>query len=169
MEIEKINEHYEQIMLAAGCFWGVQHILDEITGVIKTTVGFTGGIIEKPEYTDVATGITGHAETVHVVFDPEIISFEELLGYFWRLHDPTQRNRQGADVGKQYRSAIFYYSEQQHEIAERSMKAFDESKVFKRKAITQIEPADEFFPAENSHQKYYIKTCETTCHILRPR
>ena len=145
------------------------YILDEIPGVIKTKVGYAGGIPNNPSYIAVATGVTGHAETVHVEFDPKIISFKELLEYFWRLHDPTQLNRQGSDVGSQYRSVIFYYSEPHHEIAEESKTAFDESKVFKRKAVTQIVPANVFFPADKSHQKYCSSTGKSSCHFLRPQ
>ena len=163
------DETRETATFAAGCFWGVQHILDEIPGVIETTVGYTGGTLDNPTYRDVTSSRSGHAEALQVVFNPQIISFEELIGYFWRLHDPTQLNRQGPDVGTQYRSAIFYYSEQQREIAKRSMAAFDESKVFKRKAVSLIVPATEFFPAEDYHQKYFDKNGGSSCHFLRPR
>jgi peptide methionine sulfoxide reductase msrA/msrB len=159
----------EVAIFAAGCFWGVEHLLREIEGVTDTTVGYIGGELENPTYGDVCTGMTGHAEAVWVEFDPSMISFEELLDYFWRLHDPTTINRQGPDVGSQYRSAIFYNSEEQKRAADDSKEKFDKSGVFKEKAVTEIVPASTFYEAEEYHQQYFAKNRGVSCHHLRAR
>jgi len=155
--------------LAAGCFWGVQHLLDQIPGVIKTRAGYTGGTTGNPTYEDVCTDDTGHAEAVEVEFDPSIVSYEEILSYFWRLHDPTTVDRQGPDMGSQYRSAIFFHTQKQKEIAEKSKAKFDKSGVFKNRAVTQIAPATRFYPAEEYHQNYFKKHSSRACHILRDK
>ena len=155
--------------LGAGCFWGVEHILKKIPGVVATTCGYAGGQTQDPTYKDVKTGQTNHAEVVQVEFDPRILSYQELLGYFWRLHDPTQLNRQGVDHGTQYRSVIFYHSEQQRETAFNSQKAFDASKVFPQPSVTQILPATQFYSAEDYHQDYFELNGGHVCHILRER
>jgi peptide methionine sulfoxide reductase msrA/msrB len=154
---------------AAGCFWGVEEILKKIDGVIETTAGYTGGKTANPTYKMVCTGKTGQAEAVQVKFDPDIISYEELLDYFWRLHDPTTKNRQGADIGSQYRSAIFYHSEEQKNTAQKSKENFDQSGVFKNKTVTEIVPATTFYPAEEYHQDYFEKNGGRVCHILRDK
>jgi len=158
----------KKIALAAGCFWGVQHILDQVPGVKKTRVGYIGGLTDDPTYKDISTGGTGHAEAVEVEYDETEIELEELLDYFWRLHDPTQLNRQGADVGSQYRSAIFYYDDNQRVEAEKSKVAFDLKKVFPNPAVTQIEKAGTFYEGEGYHQKYFDKNGGHICHVLRP-
>lgn len=157
----------EVASFAGGCFWGVEHLLKEVDGVLTTTVGYMGGNLDNPSYKDVSSGKTNHAETVRIVFDPNIISYEELLGYFWRLHDPTQVNRQGPDVGTQYRSVIFYYNEKQKEIAQKSKDDFDAKKIFDKPAATQIIQADKFYKAEDYHQDYIDKNPYTYCHALR--
>ena len=167
-ETEKI-ETRETATFAAGCFWGVEHILKGIPGVLETTVGYCGGNFDDPGYYDVSTGTTGHAEAVEVVFDPSKVSYSELLDYFWRLHDPTQVNRQGPDVGTQYRSVIFYHSEAQKQAAEKSKLMFDASGVFSKKAATQIVPATTFYAAEDYHQDYIDKNPSRVCHPLRPK
>ncbi len=154
---------------AAGCFWGVEHILKQVKGVIKATSGYTGGHTKNPSYEQVCTGTTGHAEAVRVEYDPSVITYEELLGYFWRLHDPTQLNRQGPDMGTQYRSAIFYHSEEQQKAAEKSKTDFDRSGVFRQDSVTEIKAAGEFYAAEDYHQDYLTKHPERYCHPLRPR
>ncbi len=154
---------------AAGCFWGVEEILKKVDGVTETTVGYTGGNMENPGYKMVSTGKTGHAEAVQIIYDPNIISYEELLDYFWRLHDPTTPDRQGHDIGSQYRSAIFYHNEKQKIAAMKSKEAFDKSGVFKNKAVTQIVPATTFYPAEEYHQDYFEKNGGRVCHILRDK
>jgi len=158
---------FEIATFAGGCFWGVQHLLDNVTGVVATRAGYTGGTIKDPTYEQVSTGKTAHAEAVEVVFDPKQISYKELLSYFWRLHDPTQVNRQGPDTGTQYRSAIFYHDEEQRRAAEESKKEFDAKKIFNHPAATQIVEAKEFYPAEEYHQEYFDKHPGFVCHALR--
>jgi peptide-methionine (S)-S-oxide reductase len=158
----------QKATFAAGCFWGVQHILDRIPGVISTRVGYIGGKTDNPNYRQVCTGETGHAEAVEIEFDPKIVSYETLLDYFWRLHDPTQKNRQGPDVGTQYRSAVFFHSPEQEKIACQSKDKFDASGVFKAKAATEIIEAGTFFSGEEYHQKYFDHNGGHVCHVLRP-
>lgn len=154
--------------LAGGCFWGMEEILRKIPGILETHVGYTGGFTEKPTYEDVKKGTTGHAESVEVIFDPKKISYEEVLGYFFRMHDPTTLNRQGGDVGTQYRSVIFYHNEEQKKGAEEVLKKTDQSGKWKSKIVTEIVPAKEFFLAEGYHQKYLEKNPGGyTCHYLR--
>ena len=157
----------EVATLAGGCFWGVEEILRNIPGVIDTTVGYTGGIVDHPTYDEVAEGNTGHAESVEVVFDPKRISYEEILDYFFRLHDPTTLDRQHGDMGPQYRSAIFFHGEEQRRIAERVKARIDASGKFPRKLVTEIVPASHFWPAEDYHQDYLQKNPKGyNCHVL---
>ncbi len=158
----------EVAVLAGGCFWGVEEILRSIPGVIDIEAGYTGGSLRNPTYEDVHTGRTGHAESVRVVFDPDKLSFEGLLGWFFRLHDPTTLNRQGNDVGTQYRSAIFYQNEEQRRVAEAFKAKVDASGKWKRPLTTEIVPASEFWLAEDYHQDYLQKNPGGyTCHFLR--
>ncbi len=158
----------EVATLAGGCFWGVEEIIRELPGVIETQVGYAGGSLDNPTYDKVKRGNTGHAEAVEVVFDPRKIRYEELLGYFFRLHDPTTLNRQGNDVGTQYRSAIFTHSDEQRETATRVKAAVEASGKWKKKIVTEIVPAGEFYRAEEYHQKYLVKNPGGyTCHYLR--
>ena len=147
----------EKADFAGGCFWCLEHPFDELEGVISIMPGYTGGHKKNPTYEEVSAGMTGHAESVEVVYDPEKISYAKLLDVFWHNIDPTTRNRQFCDVGNQYRSAIFYYSESQRQLAEESKKALEKSGRFKGKIVTEIVPASEFYPAEEYHQKYYLK------------
>ncbi len=155
----------EKATFGAGCFWGVQAEFDKVEGVISTQVGFMGGTLENPSYRDVCGHKTGHAEVVEVTFDPEKVPYEKLLDVFWSIHDPTTLNRQGPDVGDQYRSAIFYYSEEQKAAAEASKAAQERSGRFKRPIVTQIVPAQTFWRAEEYHQKYLEKRGAASCHI----
>lgn len=139
---------------AAGCFWGVQAAFDEVKGVVSTTVGYTGGHAKNPTYKDVCTGATNHAEAIEIIFDPKKVSFEKLLELFWKIHDPTQVNRQGPDVGSQYRSAVFYHDEEQKKIAEKSKQTLENTIM--KKVATEITKASAFYPAEAYHQKYYL-------------
>ncbi len=165
---EADTEPRETATFAAGCFWGVEEILRGLPGVVETTVGYTGGALEAPGYRDVMRGDTGHAESVAVVFDPSRISYEQLLGYFFRLHDPTTRNRQGNDVGTQYRSAIFYHDEQQRQVAERVKAEVEASGKWPAPLVTEIVAAGRFYPAEDYHQDYLQKHPHGyTCHFLR--
>src|SRR5258706_8132816 len=158
----------ETATLAGGCFWGMEEILRKIPGVLETTVGYTGGTVPKPTYKQVCTGHTGHAEAIRVVFDPRQLTYEALLGYFFRMHDPTTLNRQHNDVGTQYRSAIFYTSDDQKQVAERVKSQLEKSGKWKRPITTEITKAGEFYSAEDYHQKYLIKNPGGyNCHILR--
>ena len=164
----EVSGRREVATFAAGCFWGVQEILRALPGVLETTVGYTGGTLENPGYRDVMRGNTGHAESVEVVFDPSRISYEELLGYFFRLHDPTTKNRQGNDIGSQYRSAIFYHDDEQRETAERVRAQVEASGKWKAPIVTEIVPAGPFYRAEEYHQDYLQKHPNGyTCHYLR--
>jgi peptide-methionine (S)-S-oxide reductase len=145
----------------AGCFWGVEAAFRQLEGVTKTEVGYEGGTLENPTYEDVCSHTTGHAEVVEVTYDPERISYDELLNVFWAKHDPTQLNRQGWDIGDQYRSVVFVHDEEQREAAERS-KA-EQQKRFRAPVVTQIEPAQTFYVAEDYHQQYLEKQGRSTC------
>jgi len=159
---------HETAVLAGGCFWGMEEIIRKIPGVIKTTVGYTGGTTSNPTYEDVCTGGTGHAEAIQVEFDSARMSYESLLDYFFRMHDPTTLNRQHNDVGTQYRSAIFYTSEAQKRTAESVKARWDRSGKFNRPITTEITAATKFYPAEEYHQKYLVKQPDGyTCHVLR--
>ena len=159
---------HETAILAGGCFWGMEEILRNIPGVIKTTVGYTGGVTANPTYEDVCTGRTGHAESVQVLFDPAKLSYESLLDYFFRMHDPTTLNQQHNDVGVQYRSAIFYTTEAQKQTAEQVKMRWDKSGKFNRPITTEITQATTFYPAEEYHQKYLMKNPGGyNCHVLR--
>lgn len=156
----------EKATFAAGCFWGVEAAFRKIDGVTKTTVGYTGGKKTNPTYEEVCTDRTGHAEAVSVEYDPLKVSYEKLLGVFWNKHDPTTPNRQGPDVGSQYRSAIFYHTPEQRDAALSSKKRLEESgKHGRRRIVTEIVPATEFYPAEEYHQRYHEKHNMTTCRI----
>lgn len=144
-------------VLAAGCFWGVEEFFRKTPGVVSTEVGYTGGDQVNPTYPQVGSGKTGHAESVRIEYDPAKISYEDLLKLFFRMHDPTTLNRQGNDVGTQYRSEIFYTSEEQKKTAEKVIKLVDDSKKWKAPVTTKLEAAGKFYPAEEYHQKYLIK------------
>jgi peptide-methionine (S)-S-oxide reductase len=145
----------------AGCFWGVEAAFRRLEGVTRTEVGYEGGTLENPTYEDVCSHTTGHAEVVEVTYDPEQISYDELLDVFWAKHDPTQLNRQGWDIGDQYRSVVFFHDEEQQEAAERS-KAEQQSH-YRAPVVTQIEPAQTFYVAEDYHQQYLEKRGRATC------
>jgi len=154
--------------LAGGCFWGVEEIFRHLPGVLETQVGYTGGLFENPTYQDITTGKTGHAEAVQIVFDPSKISYEQLLKYFFRLHDPSTLNQQGNDCGTQYRSVIFYHHEDQKKMALQVKEEVNQSKKWKKPLVTEIVPAQKFYPAEEYHQDYLQKNPGGyTCHTLR--
>jgi peptide-methionine (S)-S-oxide reductase len=138
----------------AGCFWCVEAVFQELKGVLKVESGYMGGKLSNPSYQDVCSGTTGHAEVARITFDPDVISYEELLEVLWTTHDPTTLNRQGADAGTQYRSAIFYYTDEQKRKAEES-KAKVATSIWDQKIVTEIVPASTFYPAEDYHQNYY--------------
>ncbi|HXW34426.1 MAG TPA: peptide-methionine (S)-S-oxide reductase MsrA [Acidimicrobiales bacterium] len=156
-------EGLEFATFAAGCFWGVEDFLRHLNGVKDAISGYSGGNVDHPTYEQVCSGRTGHAEAVLVTFDPKVISYEDLLEQFWRHHDPTTPNRQGPDVGTQYRSAIFFYSPEQKQIAENSAKRFQDR--FRRPIVTDIVPASTFWPAEEYHQRYTERTGFGGCHV----
>jgi peptide-methionine (S)-S-oxide reductase len=145
----------------AGCFWGVEAAFRQIEGVTRTRVGYTGGTLDNPTYEDVCSHTTGHAEVVEVTYDPERVSYDELLEVFWHKHDPTQLNRQGWDVGDQYRSVVFFHDQEQQEAASRS-KAREQANL-SAPIVTQIEPAETFYEAEGYHQQYLEKRGRSTC------
>ena len=162
------KQRRETAILAGGCFWGMEEIIRKLPGVIDTKVGYSGGQVASPGYEEVSSGETGHAESVQVVFDPDKMCYAKLLDYFFRMHDPTTKNRQHNDVGTQYRSAIFYTSEEQHKTAERVKSEFDHSGRFKQPIVTEISPAKPFYTAEEYHQKYLVKHPDGyTCHSLQ--
>jgi peptide-methionine (S)-S-oxide reductase len=145
----------------AGCFWGVEAVFSKIEGVIKTRVGFMGGNVENPSYERVCGGDTGHVEVVKVEYDSSKVTYKELLEVFWKEHDPTQLDMQGPDVGKQYRSVIFYIDDKQRKVAHNSI--LEKQKDFNDKIVTAVEPAEEFYEAEEYHQKYIEKTGKKVC------
>ncbi len=153
-ETPKVPEGAEVATLGAGCFWCVEAVYDQLEGVYSATSGYMGGTVANPSYEAVCAGTTGHAEVVQVVFDPEKISYEKVLAWFWQLHDPTTLNRQGADVGTQYRSAIYFHSEEQQKVAKASKEAHQPD--FEDPIVTEITKASTFYPAENYHQEYYF-------------
>ncbi|MCZ2075228.1 MAG: peptide-methionine (S)-S-oxide reductase MsrA [Bryobacteraceae bacterium] len=155
----------ENATFGAGCFWGVEAAFRGIKGVKNTMVGYAGGHTENPTYQDVCTDRTGHAEVVQVEYDPAAVSYNDLLNVFWSVHDPTTLNRQGPDVGTQYRSVIFFHSPEQQRAALASKEERERSELFKRPIVTRIEPAPVFYPAEDYHQQYLEKRGLAHCHI----
>lgn len=155
----------QKATFGAGCFWGVEAAFRELKGVVSTSVGYMGGTLENPTYEDVCTDKTGHAEVVEVLYDPALIPYEDLLEVFWKIHDPTTLNRQGPDYGTQYRSVIFYHTPEQEAAAKASKERLERSGKFKKKIVTQIEPAARFWRAEEYHQQYYEKTGRRGCRF----
>jgi peptide-methionine (S)-S-oxide reductase len=165
--IQANTKNLQVATFAAGCFWGVEEAFNEVKGVKSTKVGYTGGMFENPSYSNVCTGKTGHAEAVQIQFDPNEVSYQELLDVFWSIHDPTTRNRQGPDVGSQYRSIIVYYTPAQELIAKKSKEDLEKSGKFKgRNIVTEIVPASLFYKAEEYHQKYYQKKGGGSCYPI---
>lgn len=156
----------EKATFAAGCFWGVEALFRQQKGVINTRVGYTGGKTQNPTYRMVCSGATGHAEAVEIKFDPNVIKYEELLRLFWNNHNPTTLNQQGPDIGSQYRSAIYYHNEAQKDSAILSQQNLMQSGQYKNPIVTEILPAQEFYTAEEYHQRYFEKTGRASCHIF---
>jgi len=161
-----MKSNFLKATFGAGCFWGVEAIFSKVTGVVSTAVGYMGGILENPTYEDVCTDQTGHAEVVEVLYDPEIVSYDDLLDIFWKIHDPTTLNRQGPDHGTQYRSAIFYHTAKQETAARKSKEKLQQSGKYRRDIVTKIEPAAKFWRAEEYHQRYYEKTQKAGCRVF---
>lgn len=155
----------EKAIFAAGCFWGVEEAFRKTNGVVSTMVGYTGGRTKNPTYADVCRKETGHAEAVLLEFDPKVISYERLLDVFWRIHDPTQKNRQGVDVGSQYRSSIFCVNDKQRNAAEASKNNLKLSGRFDKPIATEVTKAQEFYKAEEYHQQYIAKGGHAACHV----
>ena len=152
---KKSKQIFEQATFGAGCFWCVEAIFERLEGVADVSAGYTGGKMEHPSYEDVCSGETGHVEVIQLDYNPQIIGFEQLLDIFWKSHDPTTLNRQGADMGTQYRSAIFYHSDKQREIAEKSLQVADRMEMYENPIVTEIIPLTTFYLAEIHHQDYY--------------
>jgi len=167
-----VSEKIDTATLATGCFWCTEAIFEQLNGVVKVTSGYSGGQVEKPTYKEVCTGETGHAECVQVLYEPDKISFDELLEVFWQVHDPTTLNRQGADEGTQYRSAIFYHNAEQKEKAEKYKAELNSSGAFPKPIVTEVSRIDKFYPAENYHQEYYANNKNTNPYcavVIRPK
>lgn len=151
-----MNTTYETITLAGGCFWCLEAVFDEVKGIVSVDSGYSNGHVANPTYKDVCTGMTGHAEVIKVVYDPAVISTQDILNVFFAIHDPTTLNRQGADVGTQYRSGIYYHTPEQKEIAENLIKDLTSQKIFDNPIVTEVQPIKDFYVAENYHQEYYV-------------
>jgi peptide-methionine (S)-S-oxide reductase len=153
---QETSNSRETTTLAGGCFWCLEAVYDELKGVEDVKSGYAGGQTDQPTYHEVCSGTTGHAEVVQVSFDPAVISFEDILDVFFTIHDPTTLNRQGNDVGTQYRSAIYYHTSQQREVAQRKIQALEAEKLWHDPIVTEVEPIARFFPAEDYHQEYFV-------------
>ncbi len=165
------NEHDEIITLAAGCFWCTEAVMQRVEGVKSAVSGYMGGHVENPTYKQIVTGQTGHAEVAQVSFDPSIISLDEVLEIFWLMHDPTSLNRQGADTGTQYRSAVFYHSDSQKATVENAIAALDKSGKYADPIVTEVTEAETFYQAEDYHQEYYDlnKSAGYCMYIIHPK
>ena len=161
------SRNREIATLGGGCFWCLEPIFEDLDGVEKVVVGYSGGTVPEPSYQEVCTGTTGHAEVVQVTFDPGVISFREVLDVFFAVHDPTTPNRQGADVGTQYRSVIFYHSQEQREIAEDVIRELEAEKRWKAPIVTEVTPFGEFYIAEDYHQEYFrLNPSQPYCRVV---
>ena len=162
-----LNKNMELATFGSGCFWCTEAIFQNLKGVQKVESGYSGGKVDNPTYKQVCSGTTGHAEVVQVTYDPDKVSFEELLEVFWKTHDPTTLNRQGADVGTQYRSVIFYHNDQQKELAEKYKKKLDEAGIYNDPIVTEISPYSSFYVAEDYHQNYYnLNSSQPYCSVV---
>ncbi|WP_200978556.1 peptide-methionine (S)-S-oxide reductase MsrA [Echinicola sp. 20G] len=169
--VENIPDGLEVATLGSGCFWCIEAVYQNLRGISKIEPGYSGGHIENPSYQKVTTGTTGHAEVIQFLYDPKIISFQDLLEVFWATHDPTTLNQQGADVGPQYRSAIFYHSDSQKNTAKEFKKIIEEAEIYDKPIVTEITPFNNFYPAENYHFNYYEshKNQPYCQFIIRPK
>lgn len=169
--IQTSAQHHKKATLGAGCFWCVEAVFDQLKGVESVQSGYSGGHVQNPTYKEVCTGSTGHAEVIQITYNPQVIKFEELLEVFWTVHDPTTLNRQGADVGTQYRSAIFYHNQAQKKVAEDYIKQLNQAKTFTEKIVTEVTKFEAFYPAENYHDNYYKRNGDQPyCRmVVRPK
>jgi peptide-methionine (S)-S-oxide reductase len=165
------NDSNETITLAAGCFWCTEAVMQRVEGVKSAVSGYMGGHVENPSYRQVVTGETGHAEVAQISFDPSVISIDEILEIFWLMHDPTSLNKQGADSGTQYRSAVFYHSDSQKAAVEQAIAALDKSGKYDRPIVTEVSPKETFYPAEDYHQEYYDlnKQAGYCMYVIHPK
>jgi len=165
------NISMEKATLGAGCFWCIEAIFQNLEGVESVISGYTGGKIKNPTYKEVCSGLTGHAEVAQVTYDPKVISFDELLEVFWQTHDPTTLDRQGNDVGSQYRSAIYYHNPEQQKVAERSKQKWNQAGVYPNRIVTEISPLEEFYVAEDYHQDYFSQNgSQPYCsYVIKPK
>lgn len=168
---EPNTSELETATFGSGCFWCTEAIFQRIDGVVKVVSGYSGGKVKNPTYKEVCSGLTGHAEVTQLTYDPAKVSYEELLEVFWKTHDPTTLNRQGNDVGTQYRSVIFYHNAEQKALAEKYMKALDESGAYDAPLVTEISPLQDFYPAEDYHQNYYnLNGRQPYCtYVIQPK
>jgi len=155
LKTNTIQQTMDTITFGAGCFWCVEAVYSDLNGVESVVSGYAGGTVKNPSYKEVCTGNTGHAEVCQITYNPAVISYKELLEVFWQVHDPTTLNRQGGDVGTQYRSAIFYHTDEQKQVAEEFLKTLNQEKVFPNPIVTEITPINNFYPAEDYHQDYF--------------
>jgi peptide-methionine (S)-S-oxide reductase len=155
LKTNTIQQTMDTITFGAGCFWCVEAVYSDLNGVESVVSGYAGGTVKNPSYKEVCTGNTGHAEVCQIIYNPEVISYKELLEVFWQVHDPTTLNRQGGDVGTQYRSAIFYHTDEQKQVAEEFLKTLNQEEVFPNPIVTEITPINNFYPAEDYHQDYF--------------
>jgi peptide-methionine (S)-S-oxide reductase len=172
MSVASFKGKTDTATFGTGCFWCTEAIFKELEGVFSVTSGYSGGIVANPTYKEVCTGETGHAECVQIVYDPSKISFDELLEVFWQVHDPTTLNRQGADVGTQYRSAVFYHNDEQRKKAEKYKTELDKSGAFNNPIVTEVTKFDTFYSAENYHQDYYANNANSNPYcsiVIRPK
>ncbi len=164
---EKSMKEMQKATFGAGCFWCVEAVFERLDGVVDVLPGYSGGHKKNPTYREICTGMTGHAEVAQITFDPTIVTFNDLLKMFWKSHDPTTRNRQGNDIGTQYRSAIFYHNNEQKTIAEESKNKADNSNVFLNPIVTEITKLDKFWPAEDYHNNYYVNNMDQPyCRVI---
>ncbi|WP_282037971.1 peptide-methionine (S)-S-oxide reductase MsrA [Saccharicrinis aurantiacus] len=171
VSIHMEGKNIEKATLGAGCFWCVEAVFDQLEGVISVESGYMGGASKNPTYKEVCTGETGHAEVAQITYDADVISFGDILAVFWTVHDPTSLNRQGGDVGTQYRSVIFYHSDSQKNIAKEQIKIVDAEKLYDKPIVTEVSAAEAFYIAENYHQEYYENNKnESYCQfVVRPK
>ncbi len=166
-----MDQHLEMATFANGCFWCTEAVFQKLKGVVSVQSGYSGGFVKNPTYQQVCSGETGHAECLQITFDPAVISYEELLQVFWVTHDPTSLNRQGNDIGTQYRSEIFYHNEKQKQIAETSLRQLTESGIYDKPVVTEINQFSEFYPAEAEHDNYYNRhPAQPYCYfVVKPK